>query len=496
MKNHYHLKPLASFPMLPDTLPKIVSADALPRLADGFTLRLHSGDWGALFPRYHLMWISPKVARAREFVKAGPFGYDAFLSQPMKDSFKAYYIQPEEQKEEANPLARGELLDSTICFLPTNDCGLGCKYCFSGAVPKQFGAIPWTIAKAAVDLGVRNGVLDRMISGSGQLAIRFFGGGEPTEYWERFAQIIEYARERADANNLDTLVATMTNGQVAEEHYEWFLKNIDEVCISMDGPKDIQDQQRPTFEGEGSFDKSWKFVKAMDALGMEIKALRVTVTADTVDRMEEIARFFWDNLSQPYPIQFEPVYLSEVGRRNTVMPKGLDFVEQFRRVEDLALRRNAVVGTATRPLTIRRTAYCDSLEGRGLFVTPNGDLSLCSEVSAPNDPRKDRYYVGKYDLAEKRFNISKEGAAQVRCGTPWWCNGCFAQFSCKGGCEPRSQNEDTFVRKTWCQMVRGNLKWTWSDVRSGRQPSRARIGDPKGEELIWLPIWEVSTSME
>ncbi len=335
-----------------------------------------------------------------------------------------------------------------------------------------------------------------MRTGSGQLVIRFFGGGEPTEYWESFSAIIEYARATAKKSNVDVLVATITNGQVDEKHYEWFRNNIDEVSVSMDGPPDIQNAQRPTFAGEKSFDKSWKFLSKMDELKMNIKGIRVTVTAATVNRMEEIARFFWGNLSQAYNVQFEAVYFSEVGRQNTEMPKALDFVEQFRRVEEMAReqhalgRRHGHAGTATRPLEIRVGAYCDSLEGRGLFVTPDGYLSLCSEISVAEDPRKDDYFVGKYDHATKRFQVSENGAEMIRNGLPWWCRGCFAQFSCRGGCEPRSQNPDKTIRRWWCQMVRANIRHMWSDVRAGKVAPRARIGDPAGEELIWLPIWE------
>lgn len=482
--------------------PNRSNSAGLPYLSDGFSLHLDGDEWAALFPRHHLMWVSRDVQRVKDFIKHGSLGYEAFLSEPMKKSFETHHVNTLEYLAKPNPVPKGEVLDSTICFLPTNDCNLGCKYCFSGAQPKEFGAISWEIAKAAVDLGVRNAILNRMRTGRGTLVIRFFGGGEPTEYWDTFSGIVEYARASAKTSNLGVLVATITNGQVEEEHYQWFRDNMDEITISMDGPPDIQNEQRPTFAGEKSFDKSWKFVSAMDALNMDIKAIRVTVTAQTVGRMEEIAEFFWANLPRAYPLQFEPVYFSEVGRQNTAMPQAREFIEQFRAVEELgrrrheAGRRHANVDTATRPLVIRANAYCDSLEGRGLFVTPDGYLSLCAEVSVPSDPRKDEYFVGSYDHSTKRFQVTDEGKPNIRCGPPWWCQGCFAQFSCRGGCEPRSQNPDEYVRKWWCQMVRANIRGTWSDVRASKVEPRARIGDPKGEELIWLPIWENSPSLD
>ena len=219
-------------------------------------------------------------------------------------------------------------------------------------------------------------------------------------------------------------------------------------------------------------------------------------------RMTEIATFFWDNLKIQYPIQFEPVYLSEVGRQDTQMPDPRDFIAEFRRVELLGRARCAEVGTATRPLVLRKGAYCDSLEGKGVFITPNGYLSLCSEISRIDDPRKDDYFVGSFDRLSNRFKIieselNKETSI-VRNELPLLCNGCFAQASCKGGCEPRSKNEEVQVKKTWCHLVRGNLRWVWSDVYAGLIPSREKITAPEnvGEELFWLPIYDSTISME
>lgn len=254
--------------------------------------------------------------------------------------------------------------------------------------------------------------------------VRFYGGGEPTEYWDSFSSIVEYARASAKKSNVAVFVATITNGQIDPAHYEWFRNNIDEMALSMDGPPDIQNAQRPTATGKDSFDKTWAFLTNMDAHDMNITGIRVTVTAATLNRMEEIAIFFWDNLRKPYNMQFEPVYFSEVGRQNAEMPGALEFVEQFRRVEDMAYQRqvrgirHGTVSSAARPLQIRTGSYCDSLEGKGLFVTPEGYLSICSEVSVPTDPRKDDYFVGKYDPSTKRFHVPEQGAANIRKGVP------------------------------------------------------------------------------
>lgn len=478
---------------------------ALPQLCNGFAVPLRRGEWAGVFPRHHLMWVSGDLSRVREFVtqtNRGAGDYQRFLTVPMQRSFDANYIQPLECVIPPDPVPHGELLSSSICLLTTNDCNLGCAYCFAGAQPGRSGPMTWEIAKAGVDTGIRNALLHRLRTGFGKLELRFFGGGEPTLYWTLYRDIVEYARITTRAVGIAVFISTITNGQIDEEHHQWFRDNVDEVTVSMDGPPDIQNNQRPTCHGDSSFDKSWKFLTRMDSLGMNIYAIRVTVTAETVTRMPEIALYFWQHLSKAYPLQFEPVYFSEVGRRNCGMPRALEFVEQLRRVDELgrsrhsAGRRHAPVGSATKPLRIRATCFCDSLEARSLFITPDGYLSLCAEISSASDVRAAEYFVGSYDPQIGRFHVTESGRERIRSGPPSRCGSCFAQFYCQGGCEPRSMNPDKNVSRAWCQMVRENVRCTWADVRSGHIEPRSRIGDPTGDELIWLPVWASSTSME
>ena len=92
--------------------------NGLPYLSEGFNIRLNTGDWAALFPRYHLMWVSPELKRAKAFIDHQADGYDRLLTEPMKESFAAYFQHPLRPYENSNPLPQGQVLDSTICFLP------------------------------------------------------------------------------------------------------------------------------------------------------------------------------------------------------------------------------------------------------------------------------------------------------------------------------------------------------------------------------------------
>src|SRR3569832_994963 len=96
-----------------------LSPDGLPCLSDGFSLHLDDGEWAALFPRHHLMWVSPDVKRVRDFIERGSLGYGEFLTGPMRESFETYYVEPRRYGGKSNPVPQGQVLDSAICFLPT-----------------------------------------------------------------------------------------------------------------------------------------------------------------------------------------------------------------------------------------------------------------------------------------------------------------------------------------------------------------------------------------
>jgi uncharacterized protein len=445
------------------------------------------------------MWVSPNLERVREFTRRANQGgdeYREFLTPAMEESFSLHYRRPKPQRAARAALVHGEILSPCICLVLTNDCNLACRYCFASAGEAKGGVMAPEVARAAVDLAARNAVLTRMKTGRATLGVSFFGGGEPTVHWSHFQDIVEYARASAAAHGVGVYITVTTNGQIDEDHYAWFATHVDEVTVSMDGPAEIQNRQRCRAAGGESFRKSWSFLSHMDAAGMNISAIRATVTAESVGRMAEIAEFFWTQLGRVYPLQMEPVYFSEVGRRDCEMPRAPDFVAGLRRVEEAARARcgdrrtHGLVQTATRPLVIRPAgSYCDAMEYDGLFVTPEGFLSQCSEVSSSDDPRAKDYFVGRYDPVAGRFQVAEQHLPGVSGGLPVRCAKCFAQFSCGGGCRPRSENAAPHIRRWWCEIIRENLRLTWSDVRSRLQPAMAHIGDPQGEELIWLPIW-------
>jgi len=114
---------------------------------------------------------------------------------------------------------------------------------------------------------------------------------------------------------------------------EWIAKNIDDINISFDGPRDIQDFQRPTRRDTGSFKT---VCNSLDILKKNKKRFhfRGTITDYSQDRMPEIVEFF--SKFNPIGIQLEPMFISTRSIKTDIKnPDDQAFVNGFIEAEKM-----------------------------------------------------------------------------------------------------------------------------------------------------------------
>ena len=75
--------------------------------------------------------------------------------------------------------------------------------------------------------------------------------------------------------------------------------------------------------------------------------------------------------------------------------------------------------------------------GNNFFVTPDGNVTSCLEVSRPEDDMNDIFMIGKYSdennsfvFDEKRLNALRKRVVENVQG----CSECFAEYNCAGDC--------------------------------------------------------------
>ncbi len=88
---------------------------------------------------------------------------------------------------------------------------------------------------------------------------------------------------------------------------EWIVKNLDSMSVSLDGPPDIQNYQRPLASGKDSYGVVAENLKYMDEADFKY-GLRSTITNHNVLQMKETVALFLESF-HPQQIHFEPLFL-------------------------------------------------------------------------------------------------------------------------------------------------------------------------------------------
>lgn len=165
-------------------------------------------------------------------------------------------------KPDVDILAKRNTVLKAMCLHVAHTCNLNCEYCFAsqGKYHGERALMSFEVGKRALDFLVEN-------SGTRHnLEVDFFGG-EPLMNWQVVKDLVAYARSIEKEHNKNFRFTLTTNGMLVDDDViEFANKEMDNVVLSLDGRKEINDHFRKTAGGVGSFDiivpKFQKFVKA------------------------------------------------------------------------------------------------------------------------------------------------------------------------------------------------------------------------------------------
>lgn len=130
----------------------------------------------------------------------------------------------------------------------TQQCNLGCTYCFVVQQPKR---IDLQTAKDAVDFYANNALEENLENNTNIIpSVTLFGGEPMLRYDDIIVPLVEYIRETYGDYHIDiTTNGTLLNREV----YEFFKKHDVGMLLSIDGDITTQNKQRPYHGGKGTF---------------------------------------------------------------------------------------------------------------------------------------------------------------------------------------------------------------------------------------------------
>src|SRR5947209_1693124 len=175
---------------------------------------------------------------------------------------------------------------TTMVLNVTNQCNLSCTYCYEYGEDKivdtENGRKPKFMSEATAHESVD--FMFRQAGANALVHLTFFGG-ETLLNFPVLKSSVTYARRRAAELGKEVDFSLTTNATLLRpEIIEWLVDNRIGVTISIDGPKEMQDQFRVFKSGVGSYDIVAPKIKELlrQHRSRPIGA-RVTLTSQTLD---------------------------------------------------------------------------------------------------------------------------------------------------------------------------------------------------------------------
>ena len=320
-----------------------------------------------------------------------------------------------------------------ICLHVAHDCNLACKYCFAGK-----GEYDGPKGLMSLETGKR--ALDFLIEQSGtrrNLEVDFFGG-EPLMNWEVVKRLVAYAREREKECGKHFRFTLTTNGMLVDDDViEFSNREMDNVVMSLDGRKEVNDRFRKTVGGVGRFDaivpKFQRFAAARNAVGKEyyIRGTFTHLNPDFMKDIEVMLDLGFDRLSMepvvcdpssPYALTEEDMPV--VKRQYELLAQKM--IER-RRAGAPFVFYHYMLNLEHGPCIYKRLSGCGS-GTEYLAVTPTGDLYPCHQFVGEKDFLMGNVYDGVTNTA-LRDTFKKSNVF-----TKPECAECNARLWCAGGC--------------------------------------------------------------
>ncbi len=306
-----------------------------------------------------------------------------------------------------------------LMIFPTSDCQLACSYCYARGGETQ------------IDLGFETvkPVIDFFLEKEQGRAIKFHGGGEPTMNMRLVKKVVEYARSKDDF----TFNVT-SNGIWSSDTTQFILKNIDRVVISLDGPQDINDLQRPFRGGAGSYRKVAETIKKLRASGSNFST-RSTISQHSVKRMPEIVEHAGSLGIKVAGL--EPLYVAGRCKTSGISGPNLnEFAERYIAAMKVGKEIGVKVYTQMFTPNAHKRSFCGACgKNPDIGITPDGFISSCSEVTKLGDEGCNEFFYGKVEdgkvifYDEKLENLGRRIPENME-----GCSSCESSYQCAGQC--------------------------------------------------------------
>jgi len=352
----------------------------------------------------------------------------------------------------------------TLVLMLTYSCNLACRYCYEdreeGCVPPGDGqgwggGAPREMSPESVRENVRF-LLDQ--AGENRKVSIVLFGGEPLLRFPLLRDSVREARAMAEARGKEISFSLTTNGTLVTREVAAFLReNGVSVCVSIDGPREVHDVNRPYASGRGSYDDVERGIGfLMENRNAVPLAARVTLGRGAVDVRKTFRHLRGLGFDE---VGFAPASAAEGsgaaltgGELDQVLDGFGGLATEY--VDDVRERRMPAFSNLTQILALIHRGNpmpypCGAGVGM-LAADPSGVFYPCHRLCGIGDPMGDPSR-GIAPDARGRF---LDGARRRR---ETACEECWAKNFCAGGCyhDAYLRQGDLFAPSThYCRWIK------------------------------------------
>jgi radical SAM protein with 4Fe4S-binding SPASM domain len=200
----------------------------------------------------------------------------------------------------------------------------------------------------------------------------------------------------------------------------------------MDGTKEVHDYQRPSQNGQGSFDVVYKTAQYFYEHNFKF-AFRSTISKFALTRMNECIDFF----NEEFPgISIAMERMSEFGRTfdsGIEAPSLSEFKTALKLAHEHAYSVGAILKNASLGKTNSlRTVFCQSVAVPNWTILSDGRITSCTRDSFP-----EVFTFGQYNAETKRIEFDSQKLSMLKSMNVFnfeECTDCFAKYNCAGDC--------------------------------------------------------------
>lgn len=375
------------------------------------------------------------------------------------DSLKAEgMLYSEDIYEETIALWDQKPVVKALCLHISHDCNLRCKYCFAST--GDFGG-----QRAMMSAEVGKKAIDFIISESGSrrnLEVDLFGG-EPLMNFEVVKEIVDYAKSRQKEFNKNFRFTLTTNAILLNEDVKNYLnENMQNVVLSIDGRREINDKMRYRVDGTGCYDDIMPKIKDMaQSRGQDKYYVRGTFTRENLDFSKDVLHLADEGFKQ---ISVEPVVAAK-GTGYDLREEDLPVLyEEYEKLAFELVKRKKegngfnffhfMIDLSQGPCIAKRLRGCGSGH-EYVAVTPEGDIYPCHQFVGNTD-----FKMGNVTEGKLNTNI-QEQFKESNVYTKEECSKCWAKFYCSGGCAANAHqfnNDINIPYKVGCELEKKRVE--------------------------------------